>query len=1002
MFSETSGSSNHIEIIDIIEKNLKILYQSTNSSERWDSQKILTDIQNSSEVLERVPLLIKSNDSNLIFFGLQILEKIVLFKWQSISSKDKEKILCFIWDLVSNKYLKPKNDQTNDFNFTKINILLVQVILNSNEEYFYFFLENLTNSAEISESICYNNFLIISILLEELSDKSNNLIKNKILKNQFKLITQLKRIDNMCRFILQQNIFFLDRQTLLLNLVLKILCYTKEFYIGDWIIEKKIVNSVIFLCFKPVTRDQALNLIIELNKTPQKIVMMFTVKFIENFILHIQEILPFSENYGELFKISDSESKDYILKISLIFLVFFKNYIKIKNFFLISTGLLMKINQFMLKITCLPQIEIFKIALEWWGVFLLNDEFLTHFYFLKEFFAKILLDMIVLIVVRMAKPEEVLIREDENGQIIKVSLRDTETFELHERLKNILINITKKNPKLFKKVILEKLAFQSKKKYWNRKILNSICWSVGATTGIFGEEEEKNFIITIIKDLLYLCDTKKGKDNKAVIASNIMFIVGQYPRFLKAHWKFLKTVINKLFEFMQEIHPGIQDMACDTFQKICKDCYSVILVNEISQDKFLLEYIFESLTVVKKFDEFRHIEQFLNVVGFLISKLNTVVNLQKYTEKIFKFINKDFDFGSLSETFLKNKRYLDQLLKLLILHKNFVLLLKEKCPLYYLGLLAEMIHIYNIIENFLKKDNLGYPCVIFDKLHLKKLKLVRKEIIALGSAIVTKPSPQSNELIFKRKNSIFIDPFLLSFSNFQKLHEQEPEILDFGSRILNNRIIANRHDIVVKIFKKIFIPTLNLLKNSYEKFYDFRISFFRLLKVLIEKNFNLLFNLDEEPEEAEKYFVMIIHSLVWGFKHPCFSISFLAANLFEIFFLRIEQTNQEKYFYSNYFSYLFNDLTICLIGGEHFFGIKKIVSMLLFLNEKSKEIWKKDEMYKYFKNLFKNFFEGIFNEVLYEMMRLLLSNYIFPDSNEKFSHLVKTYLDFEEESLSDN
>jgi hypothetical protein len=45
---------------------------------------------------------------------------------------------------------------------------------------------------------------------------------------------------------------------------------------------------------------------------------------------------------------------------------------------------------------------------------------------------------------------------------------------------------------------------------------------------------------------------------QAVIASNIMYVVGQYPRFLRAHWKFLKTVVNKLFEFMHETHPGVQ------------------------------------------------------------------------------------------------------------------------------------------------------------------------------------------------------------------------------------------------------------------------------------------------------------------------------------------------------------------------------------------------------------------------------------------------------------
>lgn len=88
------------------------------------------------------------------------------------------------------------------------------------------------------------------------------------------------------------------------------------------------------------------------------------------------------------------------------------------------------------------------------------------------------------------------------------------------------------------------------------------------------EETEKRFLVTVIKELLGLCEFKRGKDNKAVVASNIMYIVGQYPRFLKAHWKFLKTVVNKNFEFMHETHEGVQDMACDTFLKIAQKCES--------------------------------------------------------------------------------------------------------------------------------------------------------------------------------------------------------------------------------------------------------------------------------------------------------------------------------------------------------------------------------------------------------------------------------------------
>ena len=57
--------------------------------------------------------------------------------------------------------------------------------------------------------------------------------------------------------------------------------------------------------------------------------------------------------------------------------------------------------------------------------------------------------------------------------------------------------------------------------------------------------------------------------------------MGQYPRFLRNHWKFLKTVVNKLFEFMHETHPGVQDMACETFLKICHKCKRKFVIQQV-------------------------------------------------------------------------------------------------------------------------------------------------------------------------------------------------------------------------------------------------------------------------------------------------------------------------------------------------------------------------------------------------------------------------------------
>ncbi|XP_020221147.1 uncharacterized protein LOC109803888 [Cajanus cajan] len=57
--------------------------------------------------------------------------------------------------------------------------------------------------------------------------------------------------------------------------------------------------------------------------------------------------------------------------------------------------------------------------------------------------------------------------------------------------------------------------------------------------------------------IISLCN-HDGKDNKVVIARNNMYVVGQYLRFLRAHWTFLKAVANKFLEFLHETHPGVQ------------------------------------------------------------------------------------------------------------------------------------------------------------------------------------------------------------------------------------------------------------------------------------------------------------------------------------------------------------------------------------------------------------------------------------------------------------
>lgn len=156
----------------------------------------------------------------------------------------------------------------------------------------------------------------------------------------------------------------------------------------------------------------------------------------------------------------------------------------------------------------------------------------------------------------MAKPIEVLI-VIEDGIPVKQNLQDTENNSLYDLLKEVLTNLSKLNWDDMTKILLEKLNKQLDGSEWSYDNLNSICWAIGSISGSAPDSEERIFLIQVIKVLLDLTDHRKSKESKAVVASNLMHVVSQYPSFLKENWSFLKTVVKKLFEFMAETFPGV-------------------------------------------------------------------------------------------------------------------------------------------------------------------------------------------------------------------------------------------------------------------------------------------------------------------------------------------------------------------------------------------------------------------------------------------------------------
>jgi exportin-1 len=240
-------------------------------------------------------------------------------------------------------------------------------------------------------------------------------------------------------------------------------------------------------------------------------------------------------------------------------------------------GNVLKALQYLLLISEVEETEIFKICLEYWNALAADLYRETPFtiptvpMFMTKtsntassvrrvFYQAVLSRLRYIIISRMAKPEEVLVVENENGEVVREFMKDTDSINLYKNMRETLVYLTHLDYVDAERIMTDKLQNQVNGTEWSWKNLNTLCWAIGSISGAMHEEDEKRFLVTVIKELLGLCEQKKGKDNKAIIASNIMYVVGQYPRFLRAHWRFLKTVVNKLFEFMHETHDGVQVM----------------------------------------------------------------------------------------------------------------------------------------------------------------------------------------------------------------------------------------------------------------------------------------------------------------------------------------------------------------------------------------------------------------------------------------------------------
>ena len=102
---------------------------------------------------------------------------------------------------------------------------------------------------------------------------------------------------------------------------------------------------------------------------------------------------------------------------------------------------------------------------------------------------------------KMARPEEVLIVEDDNGEIVKEVMKDTDAIMLYKSMRETLIYLTNLNVDNTETIMQQKLQRQVDGSEWDWNKLNTLCWAIGSISGAMIEEEEKRFLVTVCSPL---------------------------------------------------------------------------------------------------------------------------------------------------------------------------------------------------------------------------------------------------------------------------------------------------------------------------------------------------------------------------------------------------------------------------------------------------------------------------------------------------------------------
>ena len=953
------------------------------------------------------------------------------------------------------------SNSQNHFVINKLNIVIVIIAKNEWTTSWPNFISELCNSSKTDANLCENNMKLLILLSEEINVFwKNSLTTKKAYELREKMSKEFIEVFNLCQLIIS-NANSVNKNLLIQSIKLfgeYMNWFPINLTLNVDIMKQTLLNFKNLSSCRTETMRCLGNLFgIQMKNIPNNEIVKYKellVQMYQTFIQIMDTEIVKQKNFADQYKVilnnnpeklSGYEKMTLNFEISLI--NFFKSNLSYIQSFDFPEGT-RQVNDFLnnnipqltnglnylVQFMSIENEEIFKAAVDFWlwfsyKIFTLKDpedtldnyeellnnnnaiatkytkdqyiQYLNDSYLYKNCYMKIIDLIREIICIKMTKPLEVKIDIDESGDITCDPTKNTIYQTIHENMRDTLVYLTFIDPyktqNLLQAKINEQYDTANKLGKIEPYLLNSISWSAGCISGAMPDMVEMHFLIVFIRVLLSLCEIIKGKGNKAICASNIMYVVGQYPKFLNEHWKFLKTVVKKLFEFMHESFEGVQDFACETFMKISLKCAKNFIIKQNQENEEyiqdLVRNVSETTKDLKPHQQLMFYEAIGNMINLEYNLQKKIVYIKKLMEEKNTQWNQIFNEAKQNINILNNPNVVKGLSLIILINERVSY--STKTPYWSYGSTI----FQNLIKSFIYYSN----CINDQFNNNKGLDINTRSYMIYNRTLIkflTSLVKNTDDIQIIQNDMLGQFGDLIETYNKNNVNNKDPNMLLLFSAVLE-KIKNNNPDVVATIWKFLCVHTIELIKNDFQSFPEHRMNFFILLKSLISNSFESLFRAQNLSFKKE-----VIDTITFAINHNTPSMSETGLETLLILLQKVISVGNIDYqniidpFFTDYFYIIFNDVFNTMTDGFHQSGFKlqvKIIQILIrVIDEKriSEGLFNNGENNKTFflKKLLKDILESFKNITQIQGETFCLAMFNSCSDEHKFKSVMRDFL----------